>query len=877
MAQRGAVPVGRLSQDSQQAQTPQWAPVSMQQIDAAAVAEHNHAGDCWVLVHSYALEITGYLDRHSGGRSALIPLCGTDGTTAFDNAGHPFSYVTLMAERGFAYIHGCVDCGSGPPQSGGVGSGSPALSPTPTPTTQTLSTTRACSAEEPVPPAGALITPTTLQQHSRQGDCWMVLGCGVYDVSNYVHSGGDVHLSFCGRDGTASFSGMHPWNYMHALLQRGAVLKGRLESAAPAVTVGRARAISMEEISRHNTAQDCWSCIAGKVYELHYYLRSHAGGAAVILPMCGNDATTYLLAVHAPDAMRGLPTRGSCNNRADQAFAEQNMLDGAAALLYFVPPMLLTQCRRGMGLVMRDRCLRRPMRSPFAKGWRANLLNPYLEMPPGVAFLLAWFLIVTAALTTRWFEHYYEYYPEDTAAAGAVGRVTIYQVALATLLGTRRWSLSWMLWHVPYEKTLKAHYVVGMVAGLFILLHGALYIGVFGALSLPEHQNNTAYFLLMCTLIVLPPAMVTNFRVRFYAVFRITHFAAPMLVLGANAHLLSMSVDGVLNPGMVSSLAWLSAAAALWVFDWLHATFDAFVRPVEILDGPRVLPVDSDERYIVVSLRKARVSLFPGAWLQVLCPQTQSPLSHPFTAIVRRCGGVDREPAELEFVWKVNPGRTWTQQLHDKVVAAAPQGKLPGNDAVQPRPAFGAAPPDRLPSHDTDQPWPGIKNSPFSFFLTGPFGGGLDDGMKAMKVIVFITAGVGVTPAASMTPHLLRRGKHVHVVWAARSAALISHVAGTYFDRETEGYYEKHPSRRVIHYTGAAGNEEQILPPYVHHGRPKIADILARIAEQAQEQKIYDLGVFVCGPRPLVRDALAAADATNKALDVHVHVHSESF
>jgi cytochrome b involved in lipid metabolism len=45
-----------------------------------------------------------------------------------------------------------------------------------------------------------------------------------------------------------------------------------------------------EEISKHNTENDCWLIIHGKVYDVTNYVSSHPGGKTII-EGCGKDAT----------------------------------------------------------------------------------------------------------------------------------------------------------------------------------------------------------------------------------------------------------------------------------------------------------------------------------------------------------------------------------------------------------------------------------------------------------------------------------------------------------------------------------------------------------------------------------------------------------
>ncbi|MFA5927498.1 MAG: cytochrome b5-like heme/steroid binding domain-containing protein [Patescibacteria group bacterium] len=59
-------------------------------------------------------------------------------------------------------------------------------------------------------------------------------------------------------------------------------------SAATTVT----KTYAASEVAQHNSANDCWLIISGKVYNLTNYLYSHPGSASAILPYCGADGTT---------------------------------------------------------------------------------------------------------------------------------------------------------------------------------------------------------------------------------------------------------------------------------------------------------------------------------------------------------------------------------------------------------------------------------------------------------------------------------------------------------------------------------------------------------------------------------------------------------
>ncbi|XP_020091337.1 cytochrome b5 isoform X2 [Ananas comosus] len=48
---------------------------------------------------------------------------------------------------------------------------------------------------------------------------------------------------------------------------------------------------SMEEVSKHNTNDDCWIVVNGNVYDVTMYLDEHPGGDDVLLAATGKDAT----------------------------------------------------------------------------------------------------------------------------------------------------------------------------------------------------------------------------------------------------------------------------------------------------------------------------------------------------------------------------------------------------------------------------------------------------------------------------------------------------------------------------------------------------------------------------------------------------------
>ncbi|GMM51562.1 Cyb5 protein [Starmerella bacillaris] len=52
------------------------------------------------------------------------------------------------------------------------------------------------------------------------------------------------------------------------------------------------KVIPLAEISKHNTVDDLWMAINGKVYDVTSFVDQHPGGDEVLLEYAGRDATT---------------------------------------------------------------------------------------------------------------------------------------------------------------------------------------------------------------------------------------------------------------------------------------------------------------------------------------------------------------------------------------------------------------------------------------------------------------------------------------------------------------------------------------------------------------------------------------------------------
>ncbi|EPX71660.1 NADPH-hemoprotein reductase [Schizosaccharomyces octosporus yFS286] len=57
--------------------------------------------------------------------------------------------------------------------------------------------------------------------------------------------------------------------------------------------------VSMEELKKHNTKDDCWIAVRGKVYNVTAYAPYHPDGAKKIFKHSGIDATKQYMKAHA--------------------------------------------------------------------------------------------------------------------------------------------------------------------------------------------------------------------------------------------------------------------------------------------------------------------------------------------------------------------------------------------------------------------------------------------------------------------------------------------------------------------------------------------------------------------------------------------------
>merc|ERR1711963_862488 len=66
---------------------------------------------------------------------------------------------------------------------------------------------------------------------------------------------------------------------------------------------GGGSGMTMAEVAKHTTKQDCWVVVSGQVLDVTKFLGEHPGGELAILTFAGKDATEEFNMIHPPDVI----------------------------------------------------------------------------------------------------------------------------------------------------------------------------------------------------------------------------------------------------------------------------------------------------------------------------------------------------------------------------------------------------------------------------------------------------------------------------------------------------------------------------------------------------------------------------------------------
>lgn len=84
--------------------------------------------------------------------------------------------------------------------------------------------------------------------------------------------------------------------------------RGRDVAPEPAPETAASKTYTLDEVGRHDGADDCWMAIEGAVYDLTDYVPRHPAPPAILVEWCGREAS------------QGMRTKGKDRGHSDRAW-----------------------------------------------------------------------------------------------------------------------------------------------------------------------------------------------------------------------------------------------------------------------------------------------------------------------------------------------------------------------------------------------------------------------------------------------------------------------------------------------------------------------------------------------------------------------------
>merc|ERR1719515_689555 len=126
--------------------------------------------------------------------------------------------------------------------------------------------------------------------------------CAKYILGSDVKTRSLKDLSGGGLTGEVAGSKLAGGSYedkMNVSAKAGAAPTAAVASAGG----GGGGGYTLDEVAKHNTAQDCWVVVNDQVLDVTTFLKDHPGGELAIVTFAGKDASEEFNMIHPPDVI----------------------------------------------------------------------------------------------------------------------------------------------------------------------------------------------------------------------------------------------------------------------------------------------------------------------------------------------------------------------------------------------------------------------------------------------------------------------------------------------------------------------------------------------------------------------------------------------
>mmetsp|Transcript_117274 Transcript_117274/g.175120 ORF Transcript_117274/g.175120 Transcript_117274/m.175120 type:complete len:433 (+) Transcript_117274:3-1301(+) len=301
------------------------------------VAQHNSPESLWLIINNNVVDVTDFLANHPGGEEVLLDMAGGDATTAFADVNHS-EHAKKLVEK--FTIGSIVDHPAAPEENEVEEKVS-------------VQSEEVIAAQEEIPPVEQVeevlesgddspVLKEEIQNEFAEAQANDLVEAAIANADQNDESSAVVgepeDLSEEDREGEVQEAVVGEENNGEQekteVAEEPAVLEednkapvvekeetaeesevpvvkeeAAEESEAPVAVkvVDKTTVYSMEELAKHDSVDDCWIAVNGKVVDVTAYLNEHPGGDSVLLDAAGTDASEQFEDVgHSEDAIESM-------------------------------------------------------------------------------------------------------------------------------------------------------------------------------------------------------------------------------------------------------------------------------------------------------------------------------------------------------------------------------------------------------------------------------------------------------------------------------------------------------------------------------------------------------------------------------------------